>query len=495
MMHEMQAAQPALVQEGGLTAVVGNHDQHFFMLSRPPIIANDYDLSIEADRQALNNHLRVSYDTDMFSVKPKCQCGHTSGGDKVGKLCVKCGTKVTTVTEEEIESQLWLRKPEGVKGFINPQLWLLFFEPFNVKGFNPMEWFADRSYTPAKGGMDYKNKDVYKVCADMGIERGINSLYDNFDAIVTNLLNSPVVRDQVTSQEVLRQRSDLFIKYRDRFFCEHLPMPSKLMFVVESNATGRYAAPEMKLALDAALTVCSAKRQLHTVRDVRFNESIAIKVVRQISKFYATHDSDNFAGKLGLLRKNIAGAKHPWTGRCVITSHTGDHDMDEVILPRCLAIPMLKYHIINKLRRRNYTPTQCLKLIQAGIKQTIPVIDEVLDELLAESPTASIRVYVQRNPTLRWLSNRRFHCRTINRDPNDISIRISTLSIKSSNADFDGDELNVMLQLDNVSANYAEAFGSHNCALDMNTPLKISGDVGLPGTLISTMNRWMYSND
>lgn len=107
----------------------------------------------------------------------------------------------------------------------------------------------------------------------------------------------------------------------------------------------------------------------------------------------------------------------------------------------------------------------------------------------------SLTTYLKTLPTLRWLSNRRFHCRTINRDPNDISIRISTLSIKSSNADFDGDELNVMLQLDNISANYAEAFGSHNCVLDMNTPLKISGDVGLPATLISTMNRWMYSHD
>lgn len=495
MMQEMPAAQPALVQEGGLTATVGNHDQAFHMLSRPPIIANDYDLSIEADRQALNNHLRVSYDTDMFSVKPKCGCGHLQGGDKVGRVCTKCGTKVTTVTEEDIESQLWLRVPNNVTAFINPQLWLLFFEPFVIKGFNPLEWFADRSYTPAKGGADYKNKDIYNVCERMKIERGLNSLIANFDLIVTTLLNSQVVREQSTSQDVLRQRNELYQKYRHSFFCQHLPMPSKLMFVVEANATGRYAAPEMKLALDAALTVCSAKQDVSTQRDVRFNESIAIKVVRQISKFYATHDSDNFAGKLGLLRKNIAGAKHPWTGRCVITSHTGDHDMDEVILPRCLAIPMLKYHIINKLRRRNYTPTQCLKLIQAGIKQTIPVMDEVLDELLAESPTASIRVYVQRNPTLRWLSNRRFHCRTINRDPNDISIRISTLSIKSSNADFDGDELNVMLQLDNISANYAEAFGSHNCVLDMNTPLKISADVGLPGTLISTMNRWMYSHD
>jgi len=59
----------------------------------------------------------------------------------------------------------------------------------------------------------------------------------------------------------------------------------------------------------------------------------------------------------------------------------------------------------------------------------------------------------------------------------------------------DGDELNVMLCIDEVFNTYAEAFGSHNCVLDMNSPLTVSGDVGLPATLISTMNRWANSHD
>lgn len=59
----------------------------------------------------------------------------------------------------------------------------------------------------------------------------------------------------------------------------------------------------------------------------------------------------------------------------------------------------------------------------------------------------------------------------------------------------DGDELNLLFVTDEVMSTFAEAFGSHNCVLDMNNPITVSGDIGLPATLISTINRWAYSHD
>lgn len=480
---------------GGVGAYISNHDENFARLSSPPIMVNKYDLDIEDDRKELNGHLKTVYDSDMFTTVPSCRCGQEHDTYKRGKVCTNCNSVVAAVTEEEIESKLWMHVPKGTPAFINPQVWAVWFMAFNIKGFNPFEYFADRQYKPSKNG-DYKNKEIYQFVASLGYERGLNTLIEHFDAIATAILTSPVVEKNISNTMTLKNSIAFYNKYRHVFFCEYLPIPSKLAFVLESNATGRYAALEMKTALDATLTICSAKKEPITRHDFRLNESIAIKTVRQLAKFYETHDSKNFAGKPGSLRKNIAGSRLPMTARCIITSHTGNHDMDEAILPRCLAIPLLKPAIINRLIARGViSPSKQLRLIQASIKQPIVIIDEILDELIQLGYMNAIVLFILRNPTLKWLSNRRFFCRTINRDPNDISIRISTLSIASSNADFDGDELNVMLQVDEEAIRYAEAFGSHNCVLDMNKVLTLSSDIGLPATLISNINRYLYSED
>jgi len=487
------------IANGGVCATVADHDKAFLQLEYSPVMINDFDLSIEAERAKLNAQMRVSYDTDMFSVKPRCFCGKLEGGEKVGRVCGVCNHPVTVVTEEAIESQLWFQTPLGVAGYINPQMWTLLFEPFVVKGFNPLEYFADRQYTPAKASGDYKNKEIYLLCKSLNIPRGLNSLVENFDKIMDTLLNSPVVRSSNISAEALRNYSALYQRYRSVMFCTYLQLPSKLVFIVESNATGRYAEPGMKLAQDAALTVCDARKEILDNHDLKFNENIAIKVVRQLADFYKSHDKDIFAGKPGLLRKNIGGSRMPFTARCVITSKTGHHDMDEVDIPRCIAIPLLRFHIANKLKRRGFRPVEILSRINASIKRPDPVIESVLDELeldqkIKGSVVRLLKIFLLRNPTLRWLSNRRFYAR-INRNPEEITIKISTLSIISSNADFDGDELNLLMVTDQIMSTYAEAFGSHNCVLDMNNPLTVSGDIALPATLISTINRWAYSHD
>lgn len=482
-----------MTQQGGVCVEIIDHDTAFLQAGQP-LLVNDYDLSIEEDREKLNSHLRVNHDSDTFSTMPRCFCGALRGGEKVGRTCDVCHTVVSPITEELFESNLWLKAPLGTKGFINPEIYSLLVEPFNIKGFNPLEYLIDRQYVPAKGGADYKNKEIYQLVASLNIPRGINSFIENFDLIMTTLLSSQVVKSALPSAEALRGYAGIYTRYRKQMFCGYLQMPSKLIFIVESNATGRYAAPEMKLAQDAALTVCSARREITSARDVAYNETIAIKVSRQLAHFYQKHDTEIFAGKTGSIRKNIGGSRMPFTARCVIISKTGVHDMDTITLPRCIVIPLFKFHILNYLNKMGFSPTDSLLRILSSIKQADEVIDGILDKIEADTTNSRVRGWLLRNPTLRWLSNRTFKV-AFNRDLEEIAIRLSTLSINPSNADFDGDELNFMLQFDDVSMRYGEAFGSHNCVLDMNSPITVSSGIDLPATLISTINRWAYSHD
>lgn len=60
------------------------------------------------------------------------------------------------------------------------------------------------------------------------------------------------------------------------------------------------------------------------------------------------------------------------------------------------------------------------------------------------------------------------------------------------NADFDGDELNVILLTDQYLIDAAQDLAPHKGVLDLNKPFKIAGDLAFPAPLVSTIAEWAH---
>lgn len=60
------------------------------------------------------------------------QCGALRGARRTGRICSDCGTVVVLAAERPIESGLWMRKPEQIAGFVNPQAWLMMRQHLNI---------------------------------------------------------------------------------------------------------------------------------------------------------------------------------------------------------------------------------------------------------------------------------------------------------------------------------------------------------------------------
>lgn len=467
-------------------------DLMFSTLTRPPVIVNDVDVISEESKDQLNELILSQYESDTLSVMPTCDCGTTHGGDKLGRICLNCHTPVLPVTEHDIEPRLWIRAPDSVRALINPAVWTILREAFKKKTFSVLDWLVDPGYKGENSG-NYKNTPYYAHIKALNPQRGLNAFVEQFHQIMDHLLD-PVYFRQAAAR---RKRDDIrqFIDmYGDRFFCQALPIPSKIAFIVESGVTGRHADDTMIDAMNAIRTISSIKFGFEEATP-RKAELRAMKAIQQLSNFYNQLVKTNLSGKPGWFRKHIYGTRQPFSFRAVISSRSDNHKYWELELPWTLSISLLKIHLTSKLYRRGFTPNQATGLLMEYATRFHPLINELFKELIAEAPHGGIPVIFQRNPTLARGSAQRYIVTKIKEDPGCNTVTLSVLTLKPLNADFDGDALNGMIMLDEKMYAASERLGSHTSVLDLEVPRTISNTLALPPPVISTLSRWMFSHD
>ena len=108
-----------------------------------------------------------------------------------------------------------------------------------------------------------------------------------------------------------------------------------------------------------------------------------------------------------------------------------------MIAPWRLLVPLASVHIENKLGRRDYTPRQCERIIAFAAMQYVPLVHEIINELIKESPGGfGLMLEVLRNPTLVQLSIQTLFISSVLTDVTQCSLRISDRVIKAPNAKY-----------------------------------------------------------
>jgi len=77
-------------------------------------------------------------------------------------------------------------------------------------------------------------------------------------------------------------------------------------------------------------------------------------------------------------------------------------------------------------------------------------------------------------------------------DPSIPTISLSILSVVGLNADFDGDQLNGTLSIDEYTANELKALAPHKSVFDLNAPRKVSKNLSIPKPVVSTIANFMH---
>lgn len=468
-------------------------EEQFYALRTPPVIANDLDITSEEGRENLNSMLYTRYCGDSLAIVPACDCGNIRGGYNAGVKCPECMTVCHSAADREIESLLWMRAPDNVKPFVNPTVWIILSQRMRVSGCNLLQWLTDTQYQYVG-----RESSEYRKLIKAGVERGYNYFHDNFDYIMSVYFCDGIPMTEwlnmAASGQIARPKNidtvQFLVENRANIFTQYLPMPSKIGLVAESNDSGIYIDSATPLALDALHTIASINNSL-TPLNLRRKETRVVKALNLLGDFYKEFVAKTLSGKPGMMRKHIYGNRLHFTARNVITSISGPHEYDELHVPWSTAVQLLDLHITNKLYKRGFTPNQATEFIRRATRQHHPLMREIFDELLAEAPLGGLPVVFQRNPSLARGSAQVLRITKIKDDLLDNTISLSILILVGFNADFDGDEMNLMLILDQAMYEGLKVLCPHENIFDVTKPRKLSSIAKIPTPVAATIDQWL----
>jgi len=461
-----------------------DHNKLFQSLSVDPLFINDFDLKTEEDRKRLDSRLFTRYEGDSpLDVLPRCQCGHLTGGRFTGMICPECGYQCLVVSERNIESDMWMAPPEGVRAFINPLIWVIFSKYMTHSGFNVLEYLVNPYYKANR-----YPEQIMERLRRADIPRGINFFHDNFDKIFEILMKERLLNIRKDEKADLIQFVN---ENRPAIFSKYLPIPNKMSFVAEDTSVGFFMDTQMATPAFAAFRTISGA--VNSVRPLSLDvlQSRAVKANVLMTQYYMAFHGKPFGAREGWSRKHIFGSRLFFSARAVISSLSENHHYEEAHLPWSLAVVGYKLHIQNKLKRLGMTPKEAARYINDHTLRYDPLIDSIFKELIEESPHGGLPIILQRNPTLDRLSAQRFLVTKIKTNVRDVTISMSVLTLVGPNADYDGDALNVILILDKDMYDKLQRLSPHLGVLDLMAPRTISNNVKLPGPVVSTIADWL----
>lgn len=480
----------------GISLKLVSFDDLFRASKHEVSVINDISIALAAEKEEFNRMIYTRYSADdLLSNLPSCDCGEVVGEYNLGVKCLECGTVVEEGNFQDLNPVVWMRAPVGVgpktgpdagKGLINPVFWEQLSRFFARSGFDVIRWVCDTNYHPV-----VKTPDVMNAVKAVIPDRGYNFFIENFDAIVASLMELKAYR-QPNKRKEAAELMELIRTYRDRIFCQYLPLPNKSLLVIEKSNVGPYVDSTVTGVVDAIRTMTSIDLP-ETNFTVRVKENRTIKALIQLAEFYVEWDSKSLAGKPGLARKHIFGSRTDFCFRAVISSISEAHDYDEIYISWGIGVSVFRIHLANKLRKRGYTPNETISFLDEHAQKYHPLLAQLFNELIDECPYKGIPVILGRNPSLERGSTQQLFISKIKHDPRVPTISLSVLVLKAFNADFDGDQVNVSLSLDLRTARDLRALAPHMNTLDLDEPYNVSSTLSMPKPVVASIAEWMHS--
>ena len=458
-----------------------NMDEYFMTTSGDKIIINDLDHQSMDDISMVNSMLLTVYDSNTISTVPECDCGELKHRHRLGRRCSRCGTLVKD-PQAKRDPLLWMEKLKGSVGFLNIEMWL------NIRillgsDIDGVRWLTDSSYNP-KVDIAPHIVGIYQM---LGV-RSYSVFVERLDDVFVYMLNHTKFKNIDSTYEINIIR-EAWRKRKDVLVSKYIPLMNKKFFVMENTNMGKFTNLAISDVIDLVMTWIKASSEPRL--NIKRVDNYTAGVMSKLSYIYADYYKKFINGKKGIARKHIFAARSYFTFRNVITSISGRHKYNEIHAPWVVGVTAFRPHLINKLIKNGFTHRKASKLLFKSVNLYDPLIARLLDELIEESPFMGIPVIGQRNPSLLPGSAQLVYITKFKRDPYDKTVGLSVLIVKAPNADFDGDELNFIIMLDNAMAKEFQRLSPFYNIPSLDKPYSVSGNLTLLSPSTSILNNYL----
>jgi len=399
---------------------IKNLDEYFHATERK-LLLNNFSL-LETNPEDLVKLLYTKYE-DEITLIPQCECGNYKGAYLLGKVCPKCNTTVIK-TFDEIKPLLWIEQFRDDLPFLNPHFWTQMRYLLSRK-IDCVRWLGDTSYNPP--GVPAFMQTIKELIGG----RGYKNLISNIEKILLYVANNSLFRangKDVKAKKLLKE----YQENKDKLFSSYLPLINKRLFVMEVTNKGNYTTSMLADTIDIALF---AIKLANLDKNSKKVENGTATLIANLSNLFNKYVKEKLAGKKGMVRKHIYGSRSHFTFRAVITSLPSTADYDELWVPWTIGVTAFRPHLLNKLLKRGFTYKKASRLLFNSVNKYDPLIDELLIELIKESPYKGIPILFNRNPSLLQGSIQLQYITKFKKDVRDKTISVSMLVIKAPNGD------------------------------------------------------------
>jgi hypothetical protein len=478
-----------------------NHDEVFERGDIDTTIVNDIENITESQRES-NNQTLFTTNGDVYNNVPTCSCGALKGKHKLGEYCKNCNTTVKETVGERLTSYVFIRCPDGVSKLINPKVWMLLRGKLQfAKGkFDLVKYLTDPHYEPEIKTSDNINSVLGKLEeANLNV-RSYNHFVDNFFTYMDFLFELREFKGRVKGP-----KPDLYhviMNSKDKIFSNYIPILNKSLLVVEKTNVGSYIDQQMIMMIDAIRLMIGIDVEPTVTDDNDRKKKIRLsnkqarvsRCLSLLSDFYYDIYRNFFSPKKALLRRHIGGTRVDYSFRTVISSNSDIHHYDEIHIPWSVATSVFRLHITNKLMKKGWSPHEIMHYLIKYSLEYHELLDEIFQELINEAKVGDrigIPCFCNRNPSLLRGSNMRCRITKVKTDVNDATTSISVLITGNPNADFDGDEMNFMLLLDNYIDHRGHTMAPEMNAYNLDSVNKPSSVLNLTKPVASIVQNWL----
>lgn len=395
------------------------------------MVVNDLSSTSSEDRRKINESLYTQYSNDnVIDTIPTCRCLALYGRFRLGRVCEICGTEVSNKYDDSIESLIWIKAPKGIPALISPVAWSMLSKRFMAEGkFDTIRWLTDTNYIGPQG-----KPDVIALLEAQRIPRGLINFYNHFDQIMETLFDLRALRNGKTKLTGRDETREFVKRNRDLIFCDVIPMPNKLLMVVEKTSYATYLDTNITGALDALWSMAGIDNEFSNVR-LRQKENRTAKAIALLAKYHSDVIKKVYMSKEGVFRDHIYSTRANYSIRCVISSETNPHRYNCIKIPWASGIITLRYYLINKLWRMGWQPKRITEFLRQHETKYHPLLEELFNEIIRDySPYPGIPCIAVRYPSLKRGSMQLFYIDGISIDPTSVTVKLPILVVRPFNA-------------------------------------------------------------
>lgn len=367
-----------------------------------------------------------------------CACKHLIGMAYDGDICPICGT-IVEFQDSDLTKTGWIILDRFQ--IISPIYWAKLCDALgSFEGEKVAERIIKVSYEE-DGEIAYNDKELNELKKHPFLKKGMLWLLDNiFEVLDYYAAKKPGKRALF---DELRAESGIMSAHS-------IPVYSAIL---RTEVPGEKGGKVYKMKINTAFQ--SIIRIANYINGIEKEDLTDPRIINSIQKqLYAIQIElgnifniifEECTSKNGIIQSKILGGRCNWSARNVITASSGILRADQVELGYVTFMELYRYELINLYTKVN----QCtIREASNAWKKGLTHFDKNYYSIIQYMTTDKkcrkrLAILISRNPMIEYLSMLAVYIVHVKPDINDKSMTIPSVICGTTNADFDGDMMNI----------------------------------------------------